>query len=172
MAKRYDEHIALQKAVIAQQEQKIVKPLTDTGSPLASIPDAMRDAAGKLATAAKSLATARADALGATLEELRNGTRGTSSQQVTARKIAEDEARARRLRDSGNTTTRMIDGKNQEVGAEFFQNRALEARSGLDNLKSGERDPYGTVETAIKNSESHLKDIKDSLTPVEVTNAK
>ena len=115
--------------------------------------------------AGSSLATARKDALGFTVGDAARGTRGNIFAREAARRIERDESTARTLSDSGRQVS-IFDSKaqrNREVGAEFFQQRALDARTMLPGLTSGEKNPFAAAEQELKAAGSELKAAAEAL---------
>ncbi len=115
---------------------------------------AQASAAARVQQAGDALATAQRDALRSTPQELARtatGRRDTTASGVAARGILRDEATARRLARSGGSEE-LFDFQSRrtvQAGAEFFQRRALDARGGLDQLTSGERNPFAGAEKEL-----------------------
>jgi hypothetical protein len=121
--------------------------------------------------AGRSLATARSYALGFTVADAASGARGNTFAGEAARGILRDEARARSLADSGRRVT-LFDAKTQtntQVGAEYYQRRALDARQALTGLTSGEKNPFAAAEQELKAAGAELKAAAAALQTAVIT---
>lgn len=115
--------------------------------------------------AGRGLSAARRDALGFTVADAASGTRGNTFAGEAARGILRDEARARSLADSGRKVT-LFDAKtqtNRQVGAEYYQQRALAAREALPGLTSGEKNPFAAADQELKAAGAELKSAAEAL---------
>jgi hypothetical protein len=127
--------------------------------------DVYQKALSRDSAAGAGLAGAKRDALGFTVGDAVSGARGNVAAQEAARGIARDEATAKSLSDSGRSVT-LFDAatqRNQTVGAQFFQERALAARGKLDGLTSAERSPFADAEAELKAAAADLKGAADAL---------
>jgi hypothetical protein len=136
--------------------------------------DALKDyerALARESAAGRSLATARQDALGFTVADAASGSRGNVAAREAARRIVRDESTARSLADSGRRVT-LFDSetqRNREVGADFFQQRALDARQQLTGLISGEKNPFAAAEQELRSAGSELKAAAEALKNAVIT---
>lgn len=106
--------------------------------------------------AARSLATAKRDAISASLTDLASGA-GTGRQQFTAQEIQRLEAQARRQNLMGFADL-----------ATQSQSRALALRAGLEGLTSSDRDPFASQLEQLKIQTDELKKISESLAPTAI----
>jgi len=128
------------------------KELLDAGKRVA-------DAQANAINAGRSLGTQKSDALGFTVAEAASGTRGSTTAGQVAQRIARDEQTARDLNDSGRSVS-LFNSRSQRnfsADAGFFQQRALDARSSLGGLTSGEKNPFAGAEEALKAAGVELK---------------
>ncbi len=122
------------------------------------------EAERRVAEAKRELETKRRDAVAPSLSEVLGGKRGNSRDRARARQIERDEETARRLTDSGNRVS-LFDEKTQrsrEVGADFFQNRALSARA-AGNFKSSDQNPLSDAEEKLKEAGEGMKEAASEL---------
>ena len=119
---------------------------------------ALKAAQEALADSQKSYRNAFKDRSAFTVSELAQGGAGINQTlKDSAREIQRLERQARRQRATGF-----------EVAAERTTERALQLRQRLGALTTSERDPLAQSAEAIKKSEEHLKEIKNSLQPSSV----
>lgn len=117
--------------------------------------------------ATRSRATARADALAFTVGEAASGQRGNSADRANAQAILRDEARARRLFDTGGTVTEFDSEtqRNEVRDAKFFQRRAEARRLLSGRLQSQEQNPFAGVDKQLQEANELLAEIRDQLVP-------
>jgi hypothetical protein len=119
---------------------------------------ALKAAQEALADSQKSYRNSFKDRSAFTISELAQGGSGINQTlKDSAREIQRLERQARRQRATGF-----------EAAAERSTERALELRKRLGALTTSERDPLAQSAEAIKKSEAHLNEIKNSLAPSSV----
>lgn len=119
---------------------------------------ALKAAQEALADSQKSYRNAFKDRSAFTVSELAQGGAGINQTlKDSAREIQRLERQARRQRATGF-----------EAAAERSTERALQLRQRLGALTTSDRDPLAQSAEAIKKSEEHLKEIKNSLQPSSV----
>lgn len=142
-----------------KKQETITKAYTAKAKELLDAGKRVSNAQGAVSSAGSSLATQKGDALGFTVSQAASRSRGSRSAQSAAQRIERDEATARRLHDSGNTVA-LWDQKTQKpikAGADFYQQRALDARGGLGGLTSSEKNPFAAAQQALKDAGIELK---------------
>lgn len=159
---------------LSQERQTALEKEARQLERIADLTERAADAQESLAGAQKSLAAAAHDRLAPSLAQIAAGQAGTPSDMALAQNIQRDEATAMKLRATGNKVT-VWDaklGKNVEVGASFYENRALALRKNLTLASTAEQDPLATANQAVIDSEKHLGDILKQLEAVAAEGTK
>jgi len=125
--------------------------------------DKLESAKAAVADARAGYATNLRDRSGSTLAEVASGAVGSQTSKAAARDIMRLESRAKRIR--GMKEYRDASGNLVDSGmvADEMINKADAFREGLGMLTSAEKNPMAAAATSLKNSETHLKEIRDEL---------
>lgn len=149
----YERDIAAEVKERVADGEKILKQYQNQAEAVLRLAGASNEAYAGAAGAHLGLATARDDALKVSVSEAAAGGGGIlNSSRVKARRILSLEARAKAAMQSGFGAT---------AGRLQSEAESLRASSGF--LTSSDRDPLAGAKDAIVKSESHLKDIRESL---------
>lgn len=162
---------AEQEKEVTAEKKRQSEEQQRTNKDAASALEEYERALARESAAGRGAAMARRDALGFTVADAASGARGNVAAGAAARAIQSDEEKARRLSDSGRKVT-IFDAatqRNRDVGATYFQQRALAAREALPGLTSGEKNPFAAADQELKAAGAELKAAAEALKNAVIT---
>jgi hypothetical protein len=173
--KTYREAILDTAKATAEAQRKEAEQAREDEAAELQAQEKLAEARGRVSVAANQAdqanQLARRDALAFTIDDAASGKRGTASDRAKAKAIQRDEATARRLADSGLAVTQYDStiGKNVDVRAAFFQDRAQQMREGMSGAKSAEKNQFAVTEERLEEAVAELRDISESLKSTKVS---